>query len=539
MSESPMRGRGCGLPCLVILAIVAGALLVNQEQAPLRSRHEARVLETARGMIASGDFLLPRLLGEPRLQKPPLAYWGSALAFAAAGRPSEPAARSVVALLALLMLAATWRLGALLGGPRLGTLAMALLASAPLFLKEFRRVTPDVYLAAFTTLAVAAHLSARRAQGRWGIRSWFLTGDLMLALALLAKGPIALAYVGTGVAALRGWARREAGDASAANLRPGPVFHLGGFLLSLLPLVIWALLVIRRLPGGLDVWWHEMGSRFSPNETSRSPLVYGTGLLLLSLPWTPLALLALFTRGTEKRPERWWLLAGLVFLCLLSSRKVAYLLPLAPAIALLGARGLLAACDAPRARPFAMTLGALRPLIVGGALILCGVGAARHQWLSWAALGVGSLLCLLALGAGLFPLALGRQGGGTTPPHQEVPQRPDLRTGVLVALALFAAVFWTSFLEARRPRDLSLVNLGRLLRGRMPPGATLTQVGIHRPALAFHSRHPAAHLRSAAELDPEFRGWVILRADQVSGLRHLRVAVRVPSRGLVVMAPEE
>lgn len=42
--------------------------------------HEILVAQTATEILQSGDFLVPRLMERPRLQKPPLNYWLSILA---------------------------------------------------------------------------------------------------------------------------------------------------------------------------------------------------------------------------------------------------------------------------------------------------------------------------------------------------------------------------------------------------------------------------------------------------------------------------
>src|SRR5689334_19732982 len=55
---------------------------------PVQRTQEARVLETAREMLAGEglrDWLIPHLNGQIRLEKPPLAYWLAAVAFKIGG----------------------------------------------------------------------------------------------------------------------------------------------------------------------------------------------------------------------------------------------------------------------------------------------------------------------------------------------------------------------------------------------------------------------------------------------------------------------
>ena len=83
---------------LVAVALAALTCLWRLDALPVRRTQEVRVVETAREMLASGDWLLPRLNGELRLQKPPLAYWLTAASYRASGRVDEFTARLPAAL---------------------------------------------------------------------------------------------------------------------------------------------------------------------------------------------------------------------------------------------------------------------------------------------------------------------------------------------------------------------------------------------------------------------------------------------------------
>ena len=65
----------------VILWTIVGVLLLGAALwTPMSRTQEARVLATGREMIEAdwGGWLIPHLNGQPRLEKPPLAYWLSA-----------------------------------------------------------------------------------------------------------------------------------------------------------------------------------------------------------------------------------------------------------------------------------------------------------------------------------------------------------------------------------------------------------------------------------------------------------------------------
>src|SRR5688500_14894710 len=70
---------------LAMWALAGVALMLFLNRAPVQRTQEARVMETAREMLGrpARDWLIPKLNGEVRLRKPPLAYWVSAAGFEA------------------------------------------------------------------------------------------------------------------------------------------------------------------------------------------------------------------------------------------------------------------------------------------------------------------------------------------------------------------------------------------------------------------------------------------------------------------------
>jgi len=79
-----------------LVVVWLGALAVR----PLYKPDEARYGEIPREMVASGDWLTPRLNGLKYFEKPPLQYWATAAAFEVFG-VSDWAARLWTALTAL------------------------------------------------------------------------------------------------------------------------------------------------------------------------------------------------------------------------------------------------------------------------------------------------------------------------------------------------------------------------------------------------------------------------------------------------------
>src|SRR5438132_1349654 len=96
-TPSSLTSTAAALPPRVLFAlwVLSGALLLLfLSSAPVQRTQEARVLETAREMLGKDarDWIIPKLNGQIRLRKPPIAYWLSAVSFklfgisAAAGR---------------------------------------------------------------------------------------------------------------------------------------------------------------------------------------------------------------------------------------------------------------------------------------------------------------------------------------------------------------------------------------------------------------------------------------------------------------------
>src|ERR1700752_789435 len=76
---------------------------------------EPRYAWIARDMAETGDFITPRLYGQPWFEKPPLYYWGAAISFKLFG-VSEFAARLPSAIAAAMgTLALAWLAGRVYG----------------------------------------------------------------------------------------------------------------------------------------------------------------------------------------------------------------------------------------------------------------------------------------------------------------------------------------------------------------------------------------------------------------------------------------
>jgi 4-amino-4-deoxy-L-arabinose transferase-like glycosyltransferase len=184
-------------PLLGVLLWLAGGIVLCSALgvAAVSRTQEARVLEVAREMLGSEthNWLIPRVNGHIRLQKPPLAYWLTALSYQALD-VSEGVGRIPAAVAGILTVGATALLASWLFGRRAGFFAGAALLGSYQFFRHSRLAETDVFVALFVTTAVFA-LWRGYGRGRGDEPSfarsalWFHGGAAAIALAAMAKGP--------------------------------------------------------------------------------------------------------------------------------------------------------------------------------------------------------------------------------------------------------------------------------------------------------------------------------------------------------------
>src|SRR5215510_5065992 len=161
MRRTVWSRSGSLLGCLVLL------LLLGSSPWGLWERDEGRYADVSREMLASGDFVTPRLDGAVFLDKPPLVYWVTAGSLWLWG-PGETGARFGQILFGLGALLVTRRIGVLLFERRRANLAPLILASTLGFFSACHLLTMDLALTFFVSLTLLLFLEARRA-GQEGV----------------------------------------------------------------------------------------------------------------------------------------------------------------------------------------------------------------------------------------------------------------------------------------------------------------------------------------------------------------------------------
>ena len=293
---------------------------------------EGRYAEIPREMVATGDWLTPRLNGIKYFEKPALQYWATATAFKAFGE-HEWTARLWPALTGFLGILLTWFAGRRLFGAQAGLLAAVTLASSLLYLVIGHINTLDMGLSFFLEAAVFGFLLAQGGQRRWMFVAWSA-----LALAVLTKGIVALVLAG-GTLVLHSLLTRD--------FSPWRKFEfVGGLPLFLLIAAPWFVAVSLANPEFAHFFFiHEHFERFLTKVHHRyQPVWYFIPILLLGvLPWTTIALQSLVqgwrhrevTGFAVRRFLVLWCIVVFGFFSVSDSKLPSYILPLFPALALL------------------------------------------------------------------------------------------------------------------------------------------------------------------------------------------------------------
>jgi len=354
-------------------------------------------MDAARGMVESGDWVVPRYEGQPFFDKPVLAYW--LMAAAMKGLGTTPGAARVVPVLASIavVLATAW-LGILLFDRRSALAGGLVLATTLAFLSFARMAMSDVPLAMWTTLAVGlAVLAYRPGAPAWAVP---LLGGV-LGLGFATKGPIALLVPGVAVLLLVWENRRRPVPCGAFPL----VLGAAAFLVLGLG---WFALVVHRLGGEplAHFFLRENLERFAGDafDVGRPFWFYLPAYLAEGLPWSPFLPIAVWRLVRSREPEEaarsrflaLWVALLAAVLSLSRGKMDYYLLPLYPAVSLLVGRYLAAAAWAKADRAWARA--ALAAEAAALLLVVARPPRVPDPWLPGLAPRV-LLLVTLAIGA--------------------------------------------------------------------------------------------------------------------------------------------
>jgi len=334
-SEWLMSERRAGWMQWVLLLIAAVFFLTNLGY-PLIDRDETRYAEIPREMLATGNWILPQLNFETYYDKPPLLYWLCACSFSIFG-VNETAARLVPALSALATIAATLWFGTRNFGKQVGLLSGVVLMLSVGFAFSSRYLLLDGVLAMLVTCSFFTAYEAIQSD-RLKLKWWIASG-VFCGLALLTKGPLALVLWLPTVFAFT-WL-------SSSNAKPR-FWHYSVFG-AVVALIVtpWLIAVSLQDPTFLVEFLYKHNIQRFAGEFHNRPIWYFIPVLLVAgHPWSFLTapyLKFLFGHTGEIRFQRppvvgfllVWSAWCFVFFSLSSCKLPTYLLPAAPALALM------------------------------------------------------------------------------------------------------------------------------------------------------------------------------------------------------------
>jgi 4-amino-4-deoxy-L-arabinose transferase-like glycosyltransferase len=328
-----------GIDLLTLIAFCGFLFLLGIQLVGLVGADEPRYAQVAREMLARHDWVTPTLYGAPWLEKPPLYYWCAIIAYKASGGVSDTAARLPAAFLSALLIffIYVWA-RRLRRGMQLD--AALITASAVMFIGFSRSASTDMPLTVMFTVAMLCWYGWHASQSR----SWLLGFYLFLALATLAKGPIAVLLAAIILVAF-------------VALRRDPKLLLrtlwpSGIALYLVVAAPWFIAVQHANPEFFRFFFLQHNvERFTSNLYHHpEPFWFYLPVALAALiPWTVFAIAALVDairdwRHSAQQPSgaedlrtylSLWFLVPIVFFSISRSKLPDYILPSIPAAAIL------------------------------------------------------------------------------------------------------------------------------------------------------------------------------------------------------------
>ncbi len=355
LMRTPDRNLIFILACLFALAWFS-----NIGYRKLVKADEGRYAEIPREMVASGDWLTPRLNGFKYFEKPALQYWATAAAFTIFGQ-NEWAARLWTALTGFFGVLLVCYAGnrvfdsapiAVRGPPgiQVGLTAAIVLGSSAIYAFTGHMLTLDMGVSFFMSAAVLAVVMAQRDDAEESDRrNWMLAGWAAMALAVLSKGLIGIVLP---CAAVAGYILLQRDWRMLRRLH-----LLAGGALFLAIAAPWFIAVSLANDEFFRFFFiHEHFERFLTKGHGRyQPAWYFIPVIAIgATPWLP-AFLAGYWNAWKAAPDKRfqatrllaiWCAVVFVFFSASGSKLGSYILPLFPAAALLTALQLIKASRA-------------------------------------------------------------------------------------------------------------------------------------------------------------------------------------------------
>jgi 4-amino-4-deoxy-L-arabinose transferase-like glycosyltransferase len=340
----------------IAVALVAAAIVLSLGiGTPFEKDQETQSAQWIQAIVQRGQWLLPQDDYGGIDRKPPLYYWLSALTVkAGVARAGEVNARLVSLTAGVLLAVIVMRWSAALAGETTGWLALSFVLGTYGFAS---RATVDLTDMLLSLLLFSAWCCVYRLLEADGSRVASIFGGVLLGLAVLTKGPIAIVLIGL------------AGLIYLLLVRRSPLEVIGRgwpWVMIAVALAIGACWYVPALVEGgklvAGVFVSENFGHFMPaalggtGEASRPAWYIAARMFGGALPQSLLAValaIALWRRDGDERARNPLLfqlslvLAVLVFFSIASSKRDDYILPAMPPLAILFAALFTGAAIAP------------------------------------------------------------------------------------------------------------------------------------------------------------------------------------------------
>lgn len=296
---------------------------------------EGRYGDITRWMVASGDWLTPRINGIPFFHKPPLLHWLGGGLMEVFG-PHIWVMRLVPVFAGMVMLLSVFwfvsRHAEAKISQSLARTSVLVLATSFLFYGSSQYVNHDLLVASWISLTVFAFADYTLKNEK---KSLYL-GYIAAALALLSKGLIGVLIPGM---ILLPWL------IFSGNWRRIPaLLHPFGLIIFLAIVSPWLYFAQQKYPNFLHYFFVEQQfDRFGGTEfNNKQPVLFYVGCLVISfLPW----LLLIGTQYSWKTAKTllnksvfgllvWWAVSVIVFFSIPPSKLAGYILPAASPLAI-------------------------------------------------------------------------------------------------------------------------------------------------------------------------------------------------------------
>ncbi len=303
---------------------------------------EPRYADVARRMFLAGDYITPRLFGEPWFEKPPLYYWLAALSFQLG--VNEFTARLPSALSAVLFLGLWYWFAARFYGERAARWSCLILATSAGYIGFSHAAAMDMLLTTTLGAALVFYCLWEWEGSRFGLAGFYT----LLAVATLAKGPLAVALAGM-VLLARLIHSRDLNRHSRDWGRLLRMIRHPAILCFFVVAVPWYALcyAANGYPFIEEFFIRHNLQRLTSGAVIGHPQPFWFYLPVLPaalFPWSPLLLLPLFALarqgiGDSIKSARvsllfYWTLLPLLFFSLAENKLPGYLLPLLPPLSL-------------------------------------------------------------------------------------------------------------------------------------------------------------------------------------------------------------